>query len=197
MRKEEIWVDGKEDCVSPVPEPERLGVMNYIECLRFLRCRRLTDESLLSLKTYIDFIASLLANGGSVVFELEVGGKIPQKLAPETMEALNDILQDHEAVAALEDATEKLSPRNGHDEEVRHSGSGLGEVENSDKKMAKASGTQGIMYCENPSCAKKESKPMQFDSCGRCIRAVYCSRECQKKDWKRHKKECKSGENCK
>lgn len=34
--------------------------------------------------------------------------------------------------------------------------------------------------CKNISCAK----------CGKCERVRYCSRECQKKDWKRHKKVC-------
>ena len=31
-------------------------------------------------------------------------------------------------------------------------------------------------------------KPMQV--CGRCMNVNYCSRECQKKDWKAHKKVC-------
>lgn len=30
----------------------------------------------------------------------------------------------------------------------------------------------------------------EFKKCGRCRLVSYCSRECQKKDWKRHKDSC-------
>ena len=39
--------------------------------------------------------------------------------------------------------------------------------------------------CEN--CKGRERKMMV---CGQCRQAYYCSRECQKKDWKQHKKSC-------
>ena len=39
--------------------------------------------------------------------------------------------------------------------------------------------------CEN--CKEREKKMMV---CGQCRQAYYCSRECQKKDWKQHKKSC-------
>ena len=39
--------------------------------------------------------------------------------------------------------------------------------------------------CEN--CKGSERKMMV---CGQCRQAYYCSRECQKKDWKQHKKSC-------
>ena len=39
--------------------------------------------------------------------------------------------------------------------------------------------------CER--CKGKEHKMMV---CGRCRKAHYCSRECQKKDWKQHKQSC-------
>lgn len=39
--------------------------------------------------------------------------------------------------------------------------------------------------CEN--CKGREKKMMV---CGQCRQAYYCSRECQKKDWKQHKKSC-------
>lgn len=39
--------------------------------------------------------------------------------------------------------------------------------------------------CEN--CKERETKMMV---CGQCRQAYYCSRECQKKNWKEHKKSC-------
>jgi len=34
-------------------------------------------------------------------------------------------------------------------------------------------------------------QPNQGKACSACNCRVYCSRECQKKDWKQHKPECK------
>jgi hypothetical protein len=39
----------------------------------------------------------------------------------------------------------------------------------------------GNLYCSKPNCNLK---------CGNCKHIKYCSVECQKKDWKRHKKMC-------
>ncbi|KAF4512046.1 hypothetical protein G6O67_001231 [Ophiocordyceps sinensis] len=43
-------------------------------------------------------------------------------------------------------------------------------------------------------CGKGEggSPVVTLKKCARCIRARYCSAECQKKDWKKHRMECKS-----
>jgi len=42
---------------------------------------------------------------------------------------------------------------------------------------------------------KKEEEPNTFLKCGRCVGVVYCSKKCQKFDWKQHKRTCqfKSG----
>ncbi|KAJ7167308.1 hypothetical protein C8R43DRAFT_984815 [Mycena crocata] len=40
------------------------------------------------------------------------------------------------------------------------------------------------------SCHKSETKKHRFSRCGACHIPAYCSVECQKKDWKSHKKSC-------
>ncbi|UPK89459.1 hypothetical protein LCI18_000394 [Fusarium solani-melongenae] len=42
--------------------------------------------------------------------------------------------------------------------------------------------------CRN--CGKPESDSVTLKKCMRCQRAKYCSGECQKKDWKKHRGEC-------
>lgn len=62
------------------------------------------------------------------------------------------------------------------------------------KKLDKDIDRIGLKKCENRNCENFESHPRQFPTCSRCSWAAYCSRDCQASDWKRHKKECKSGE---
>jgi hypothetical protein len=40
------------------------------------------------------------------------------------------------------------------------------------------------------SCAKQEAALSTFKTCPRCKSTFYCGRDCQKKDWKAHKKTC-------
>mmetsp|Transcript_1938 Transcript_1938/g.2863 ORF Transcript_1938/g.2863 Transcript_1938/m.2863 type:complete len:100 (+) Transcript_1938:990-1289(+) len=44
--------------------------------------------------------------------------------------------------------------------------------------------------CGHRSCQEKEKKVKGFRNCSRCKRIAYCSKECQRADWKRHKEEC-------
>jgi hypothetical protein len=43
--------------------------------------------------------------------------------------------------------------------------------------------------CTNCGRSAKDGKPLS--ACGKCRKATYCSQECQKADWKAHKKACK------
>lgn len=48
----------------------------------------------------------------------------------------------------------------------------------------------GLSICGN--CSKRESSVGEFQACGKCNIAKYCSPACQKADWKgRHKLVCK------
>lgn len=49
-----------------------------------------------------------------------------------------------------------------------------------------------LCLCHNEQCRLPGGKVERSKSlcCGRCRSVTYCSRECQKSDWKRHKKEC-------
>ncbi|KAG7097973.1 hypothetical protein E1B28_005283 [Marasmius oreades] len=47
-----------------------------------------------------------------------------------------------------------------------------------------------LMECGSEACNKEESTPAQFHRCSGCRQISYCSRECQKLDWRRHKPDC-------
>ena len=44
--------------------------------------------------------------------------------------------------------------------------------------------------CANPVCHKYETSVKQYNRCSKCKTISYCSRECQKEHWKKHKPEC-------
>ncbi|KAK4099165.1 hypothetical protein N658DRAFT_174868 [Parathielavia hyrcaniae] len=49
-----------------------------------------------------------------------------------------------------------------------------------------------VSKCRN--CGKPGSEEVRLKKCSRCLEAVYCSAECQKKDWKKHRMECEESE---
>jgi len=49
-----------------------------------------------------------------------------------------------------------------------------------------------LKLCCHKFCNKVETEPGEFQKCSRCNVVYYCSRKCQKKDWKRgHREKCK------
>jgi len=49
---------------------------------------------------------------------------------------------------------------------------------------------KGARICLAPDCKVMETESRKFEICARCKIAAYCSRECQKADWKVHSKLC-------
>ncbi|KAJ7597564.1 hypothetical protein C8J56DRAFT_322921 [Mycena floridula] len=47
-----------------------------------------------------------------------------------------------------------------------------------------------LKECSRDRCPNQEQKAAQFQRCGSCHTVVYCCRECQKGDWKKHKPDC-------
>jgi hypothetical protein len=45
-------------------------------------------------------------------------------------------------------------------------------------------------------CCKKELHRKALKKCSACKMAVYCDKECQTKDWKKHKQQCKQWQKC-
>ena len=46
--------------------------------------------------------------------------------------------------------------------------------------------------CSNDICCNLALEGTSFNKCGNCRKVYYCSRECQKADWKQHKHVCKA-----
>lgn len=55
---------------------------------------------------------------------------------------------------------------------------------------AKAADAAGLFPCGLSSCGKRETKAARHQRCNGCHKTLYCSRECQRADWKRHRPAC-------
>jgi tetratricopeptide (TPR) repeat protein len=61
--------------------------------------------------------------------------------------------------------------------------------------LAWKAGEKGIVqwlptrFCQD--CGEKETNDKKLLRCSRCLRAFYCTKECQKRDWSDHKHDCK------
>lgn len=190
FRKDEVWFDATGDYTSPVPHTERLGPVDYLSSLKL--CFDPSPKTVRSLKLAMDFFTRFEASGH--VIELECGGALQGMLPGEEIEKLKEHLNAHESVVSGQSSVEEAMDRMNCNtvEEVRHNGEG--KMKYSHRKLNKEVDKLGLKTCENQICGRGESQPRQFNICSRCGWAAYCCRDCQKADWKRHKKECKSGE---
>ena len=61
-----------------------------------------------------------------------------------------------------------------------------------DEKYDEVKSITKMSICHNPSCIHphRTATRSKMLYCAQCRQANYCSRECQKSDWKRHKKWC-------
>ena len=58
------------------------------------------------------------------------------------------------------------------------------------KQVVRRHKASPLAPCANLSCTRTEKKVKEFHACSQCRTVAYCTRECQKEDWKKHKKAC-------
>jgi len=61
-----------------------------------------------------------------------------------------------------------------------------------DQLIQKMEEVDTLCLCSRKKCDRRENSENQFEICSRCRIARYCSKKCQKKDWKKHKRSCKT-----
>lgn len=68
--------------------------------------------------------------------------------------------------------------------------SALGQFEELPYGMQKQLQSSKVIIPKSATCETCKGREKKMMVCGQCHQAYYCSRECQKKDWKQHKKSC-------
>ena len=71
--------------------------------------------------------------------------------------------------------------------EIEHAAAAQSAIENEQRRVVE------LKTCA--ACGRQEDAVRAFKACARCDAAFYCGRECQKADWKSHKKACKAASN--
>jgi hypothetical protein len=69
---------------------------------------------------------------------------------------------------------------------------GILESEIGDRMMQYYPGGHVCYFCGSPKFVSATNPDGKLQYCSSCRGVKYCNSECQKKDWKRHKKECKT-----
>jgi len=57
-------------------------------------------------------------------------------------------------------------------------------------KLIRKSRLYFVDQCGNPNCGKSERVPQEHKRCSACAWVKYCSKECQRSDWAKHKEIC-------
>eukprot|EP00667_Euglena_gracilis_P009437 EG_transcript_9592 len=57
-------------------------------------------------------------------------------------------------------------------------------------KLVRKSRLHFVDQCGNPHCGKSESSPQEHKRCSACAWVKYCSKDCQRSDWTKHREIC-------
>eukprot|EP00592_Proboscia_alata_P008327 CAMPEP_0194356890 /NCGR_PEP_ID=MMETSP0174-20130528/4449_1 /TAXON_ID=216777 /ORGANISM="Proboscia alata, Strain PI-D3" /LENGTH=577 /DNA_ID=CAMNT_0039126673 /DNA_START=248 /DNA_END=1981 /DNA_ORIENTATION=- len=204
FRSDECWINvsgegNSENYASPVPFIERIGPPDYISCINMsISCQDPSKTTVQALTRVISFGKYYKKNHCVIRLEGKGGFCLSGEIPIDLFDKLSVTLENHKAVLdgrmTKEEFLAQYTPKDANKPEVRHTGLRQGKMKNSGMKLAKDIEKKGLFQCANEGCHNVERQPRQFSTCSRCKWACYCSKECQSTDWKRHKKECKSGE---
>eukprot|EP00554_Chaetoceros_debilis_P006062 CAMPEP_0194076180 /NCGR_PEP_ID=MMETSP0149-20130528/3024_1 /TAXON_ID=122233 /ORGANISM="Chaetoceros debilis, Strain MM31A-1" /LENGTH=569 /DNA_ID=CAMNT_0038756851 /DNA_START=66 /DNA_END=1775 /DNA_ORIENTATION=+ len=198
FRKVEIWMDASGmNYSSPAPHTERLGPIDYFTVIKFhVAGGNPSPDTVRILQGCIHFLENWQAKG--MTLQLECGGVLQGETGVGNgVDTWTAALHDHQQVLAgvitrdeLMSKEDKEKYKTNH-KEKRHTGTRGGKMKSSHKKLDKDASKVGLKFCANLDCKMIEPYANNFSTCARCCYTAYCSRDCQKVDWKRHKKECK------
>lgn len=188
-RKEEVWLKGKNSYESPVPHTERLGPVDFLTCTNMACGFHAAPESVASLKKALSFARQFKAN--KCIIHMEVGGALEGQLPGDAvLEQLRTSLRHHEQ----ELAGVAVERENNVDirQELRHTGTRMGNMKLSHEKIAKDVKKKGLRKCGHVECTNMERQPREFATCSKCRWVAYCCKDHQVADWPLHKKICKT-----
>jgi hypothetical protein len=122
---------------------------------------------------YVCRVREILVNSADSPFTMNQQDVVKQ------IQALSQIILDSEQGTLLLKLVSDLPERDGMiDENVKLN-----------KFCESSSYFQGMAQCAN--CQESEKFEKQFKKCSRCGLVYYCSKSCQKEDWRKHKQICK------
>ena len=130
-----------------------------------------------------------MGNADRIMLFLELGADPSQMQMQPRVTA--KLLRMHPDLAVLFKKHAKMHKRTG----------GCSAIEATVKEVQPTQGDHGIACCARCCCtSRKEGKQVNFidprdrsdlHKCTGCRQTYYCSKQCQKQDWKRHKPQCK------
>jgi len=122
-------------------------------------------------------------------------GKSKKKQKQQKQQSLKKPLDMEELLRTLEKNDGDLEEEDKEEENVERdepltfdTSSNPSSTGSSIKKLGYIPGS--LNKCGNITCDKKEQTENQFKLCSRCKKACYCTIECQRKAWRKHKTQC-------